>query len=192
MIYHPLTQHQFFGSTPLFIHLWQEEVVWKWSTCTSINIKVNDNDDDHSDERIHPLQSVFIVIWWRLVEYHWNTAIFNSTLSLPRSYWKFSFLSAIQFFWCQFREFGIWSTYYSLIEIIFYSHYLSAGYCINIERRNTVLVRCGIKSVRQFTTVIPLDIIMYIIFLRMNEFYPAVMVLSALSWLLWKILWVLI
>ena len=43
----------------------------------------------------------------------------------------------------QFREFSIWSTNYPQINIFLYSHYLSAWYCIDTVRRNSVFVTHG-------------------------------------------------
>ena len=51
--------------------------------------------------------------------------------------------TCIQFLWCQFGEFGIGSTYNLLTDIFLYSHYLSPWYCIDIVRRDYVLVTHG-------------------------------------------------
>ena len=46
-----------------------------------------------------------------------------------------------------FREFGIGSTN-PMIDILLYSHHLPAWYCIDIVRRNSVLVTCGSERVK--------------------------------------------
>ena len=56
--------------------------------------------------------------------------------------------SAIQFLWCFFGEFGIGSSYVPLIYIFLYSHHFSAWYCIDIVRRNSVLVTHGSLRVK--------------------------------------------
>ena len=45
--------------------------------------------------------------------------------------------------WCKFGEFSIRSTNNPLIDLFLYSHHLSAWYCIDIVRRNSVLVTHG-------------------------------------------------
>ena len=46
-----------------------------------------------------------------------------------------------------FREFGIGSTN-PMIDILLYSHHLPAWYCIDIVRRNSVLITCGSERVK--------------------------------------------
>ena len=61
----------------------------------------------------------------------------------PRSNLYFSLLSSIPFLWCYFREFSIGPTNYSQFDSFHYSHHLSGWYCIDIVRRNSVLVTHG-------------------------------------------------
>lgn len=61
------------------------------------------------------------------------------TLSHSRSHYKFSLLSAIEFSWCLFGEFGIGSTENPLVDIFLYSHHLSSWF-LGFVRRNSVLV----------------------------------------------------
>ena len=68
---------------------------------------------------------------------------FLLTLSLLRSHKQFPSLSAIQFSWCKFREFGTGSNNIPLIDIFLYSHHLSSWCCIDIVRRNSVLLNQG-------------------------------------------------
>ena len=49
-------------------------------------------------------------------------------------------MSAKWFSLCYFGEFGIRSISYSIIDIFPHSHHLSVWYCIDIVRRNSVLV----------------------------------------------------
>ena len=49
----------------------------------------------------------------------------------------------IQLLWCSFGEFGIGSINNPLIYIFLYSHHLPAWYCIDIVKRNSVLVSYG-------------------------------------------------
>ena len=65
--------------------------------------------------------------------------LLNVTLSHPRSHYKFSLLSAIEFSWCLFGEFGIGSTENPLVDIFLYSHHLSSWF-LGFVRRNSVLV----------------------------------------------------
>ena len=51
--------------------------------------------------------------------------------------------SAIQFLWCLFGEFGIGSSCIPIIYIFLYSHHFSAWYCVDIVRRNSILVTHG-------------------------------------------------
>ena len=53
----------------------------------------------------------------------------------------------IQLLWCSFGEFGIGSINNPLIYIFLYSHDLPAWYCINIVKRNSVLVSYGSNRV---------------------------------------------
>ena len=48
--------------------------------------------------------------------------------------------------WFQFRELSIGSITNPLIDIFLYSHHLSAWYCIDIVRRNSVLITHGVKG----------------------------------------------
>ena len=70
------------------------------------------------------------------------------TLSSLRYHYLFSFLSAISFSLCLFREFGTGSTNHALIDIFLYSHHLSVWYCIDIVRRNSLLVTHGSERVK--------------------------------------------
>ena len=65
------------------------------------------------------------------------------SLRLPRSHRQFSLLSDIQFFWCQFGEFGIGLTNNLQLDILLYSHHLHAWYCIDSIRKNSVLITHG-------------------------------------------------
>ena len=50
-------------------------------------------------------------------------------------------MSAIQFLWCQFGEFGTGSTNNPLIDIFFHSHLMCAWYWNDLVRRNSVFSR---------------------------------------------------
>ena len=63
--------------------------------------------------------------------------------SCPKSVNPVSLLSSIQFIFCDFGEFGLGSTYTPLLNILLYSHHLSAWYCIDVVKRNYVLVSYG-------------------------------------------------
>ena len=58
----------------------------------------------------------------------------------------------MQFLSHKFKEFGTGSTTNPLIDIFLYSRHLSAGYCIDIVRRNSILVTDGsYKGLRLIT-----------------------------------------
>ena len=61
----------------------------------------------------------------------------------PRSNLSLSLLLIIQILWCKFREFSIGLTKYPQIDIFLYSNHSSGWYCIDIVRRNSVLVTHG-------------------------------------------------
>ena len=63
------------------------------------------------------------------------------TLSLSRSYWKFSLLCAKYFFSNQFQETSAGSIKNSVVDIFLSFHHVFAWYCISILRRNCVLVK---------------------------------------------------
>ena len=44
---------------------------------------------------------------------------------------------------CLFQEFGVESNDYLLVDVFLYSHHLFAFYCMDIVRRNYVLVTRG-------------------------------------------------
>ena len=56
-------------------------------------------------------------------------------------------LSAKWFSLCYFGEFGIRSIISPIIDIFPYSHHMSAWYCIDIVRRNSILVTHGSQRV---------------------------------------------
>ena len=78
----------------------------------------------------------------------------------PMFYWTLKFLSKISlvilltvwhaFLWCQFGEFGIGSTNNPPIDVFLYSHHYYAWYCIDIVRRNSLLVTHGRKRLKAF------------------------------------------
>ena len=55
---------------------------------------------------------------------------------------------SIHFLWWKFKKIGIRSTYNPLTDIFLFSHPLSAWYCNDIVRRNSVLVTHGSKGLR--------------------------------------------
>ena len=61
-------------------------------------------------------------------------------LSFLRPYYYLSLLSAIQYLWWWFEEFGIGSTNNPLIDSSLYSRHFSVWYCLDIVSRNSVLV----------------------------------------------------
>ena len=63
-------------------------------------------------------------------------------------------LTPWQFLWCQFGEFGIGSTNNPLIDILLYSHHFYAWYCIDIVRRNSVLITDGSERVKYCEVVL--------------------------------------
>ena len=71
------------------------------------------------------------------------------TLSLSRSHKQLSLLFTIQFLWCYD---GVGSTNNPIIDILLYSHHLTAWYCIDIVRRNSVLVTCKSERVNAMKT----------------------------------------
>ena len=81
-----------------------------------------------------------------------TTMMTSLTLSLSRYHYLFSLLSVISFSLCLFQEFGSGSTNHALIDIFLYSHHLFVCCCIDIIRRNSVLVTH--KSSRVNTIII--------------------------------------
>ena len=81
-----------------------------------------------------------------------TTMMTSLTLSLSRYHYLFSLLSVISFSLRLFQEFGSGSTNHALIDIFLYSHHLFACCCIDIIRRNSVLVTH--KSSRVNTIII--------------------------------------
>ena len=67
------------------------------------------------------------------------------TLSLPWSHKQLSLLFTIQFLWCYD---GVGSTNNPVIDIFLHSHHLTGWYCIDIVRRNSVLVTCKSERVK--------------------------------------------
>ena len=64
-------------------------------------------------------------------------------------------MSVKQFLWCKLGEFGFGSTNNPLIDIFFFSHYLSAWYHVDTVRRNSILVTHGNLSVNRDCDTIP-------------------------------------
>ena len=69
----------------------------------------------------------------------------------PKISLEILFTVLIQFLWCCFGEFGNGSAYNSLAYNILYSLHLSAWYCLDIVRRNSLLVTHGSQRVNPST-----------------------------------------
>ena len=76
------------------------------------------------------------------------------TLSLSRSHKQLSLLFTIQFLWCYD---GVGSTNNPVIDIFLHSHHLTGWYCIDIVRRNSVLVTCKSERVKAMKHTYVLD-----------------------------------
>ena len=76
------------------------------------------------------------------------------TLSLPWSHKQLSLLFTIQFLWCYD---GVGSTNNPVIDIFLHSHHLTGWYCIDIVRRNSVLVTCKSERVNAMKHTYVLD-----------------------------------